>query len=193
MLAWISPELLDHGDRPHFLMPALGGGEVRGDGFRRRGGRLAGGLGRSLQAGLGFRGQYLRGGETEEGFGFRAWRFWLGLVRNLVFLRGSGGFGQGAAVLLGGPVAGVGVAAETERHVDGDVVGERKAEGAEGGEAECDDLGDGDQVGVAAGLIAVHGLGGGAAGELDVAGRDAEEHRCEEGDDEGDEDVGGVG
>jgi hypothetical protein len=58
---------------------------------------------------------------------------------------------------------------------------------------ECDDLGDGDEVGVATGAIAVHGLDRGAACEVDVAGTDAEEHRRQEGDDEGDQDAGGLG
>ena len=99
---------------------------------------------------------------------------------------------QGAAVLFGGPATGIGVAAQAERHRQRDVVCQGEAEGAQGGEAESHDLGDGDEVGVVAGAVGVDGLEGGHAGEADVAGADGEEHRCEKGDDEGHQDVSGA-
>ena len=101
-------------------------------------------------------------------------------------------FAQRAAVPFGGAAAGIGVAAQAQGHRQGEVVRQGQAEGAQGGEPESNDLGDGDEVGVVAGAISVDGLDRGGAGEPDVAGADGEEHRCEKRDDEGHQDVGGA-
>jgi hypothetical protein len=66
-----------------------------------------------------------------------------------------------------------------------DVLGHGQAERPQRREAEADDLGDRDEVGVMAGAVGVDGFDGRHPSEAKVAGTDAEEHRGEESDDEG--------
>ena len=59
----------------------------------------------------------------------------------------------------------------------------------EGGEAERDDLGAGQQIRLAAGAVAVDCLDRGGAGERDVAHGSGEQHRREEIDDEDEQEI----
>ena len=145
-----------------------------------------------FQAGVGFRFQQLHRKGIEERVGLRRrfvldrWRF-VGRRR----LRIIGLVDEpSAAVLFGGAVAGDGVAAEAQDHRQGKVIRHGQAERPQGGEAEADDLRDGDEVGVIAGAVVVDGFERGQPGEADVAGCDAEEYGRDEGDDEGQEEIG---
>ena len=64
---------------------------------------------------------------------------------------------QRSAVCLGGAVAGVGVAAQAQDHVEREGVVHRQAERTQG-EAESDDLGHGDQVRLVLDAVGVHRL-----------------------------------
>jgi hypothetical protein len=166
---------LQHGGRPN-LLTVLCLGEV-----------LSGG---GLQAGERFLGEQVFGGGGQKRFGFGCgwdefggfggWRF-VGL-----------GCDEGSAVLFGGAIASVGVAAQAQHCGQGRVVQHGKAERAEGGETKCDNLRNHDQLGVVAGAVGVDGLERGIAGEGDISVADTEEHRGEQEDDELQQHVGGV-
>jgi hypothetical protein len=82
--------------------------------------------------------------------------------------------------VVGGAVEGVGVASELQFHRQGEVFGGREAEVVERGQGEGDELGDGDELVLAGGLVGGNRFFRGAAGEGGVGERAG----GEEGDDQ---------
>ena len=154
-------------------------GRLRGGGLLGGTGRRRGGLGCRAGGGFGFGlGEALFGfGDGGEGGGFALGLF-LGVVsRGQWGSRLRLGGGQGPAAGFGGAIEADGAVVEAEDDGVRNIFRHRTVEGVEGGEAEGDDLGDGEEVGEGLGAVSVEGLDRGSAGKGDVATCGLEEER----------------